>query len=193
MTNKYSVLALLIILVIVMAIGAIFYINKVNGLNSPLVEGGQPPSKIKNKTDKKFGLAIGDYAPDFVLEDLQGEEFSLSDSKGKYLLLNFWATWCPACREEMPDLKQFYLDNKNDVVVVGVNLGESKKVVQNFITKGGYGYPILMDYTKELSYIYQISVIPTTYLISPEGRIEYVKRGLITREELNQLKEEFIK
>ncbi|MGM0370447.1 MAG: TlpA family protein disulfide reductase [Bacillota bacterium] len=136
------------------------------------------------------GISLNQIAPDFTLTNLAGEEVSLSDYRGDYVILNFWATWCPPCRREMPNLEEFYATNKDDFVVLAVDLGEAKQQVQQFIEEGGYSFPVLLDHDKEIGTKYNVSAIPTSYFIDPQGVIKHIKKGAVTTEELNQIKKD---
>ncbi|MGM0502417.1 MAG: redoxin domain-containing protein [Bacillota bacterium] len=135
------------------------------------------------------GIKVSQIAPDFTLTNLKGEEVSLSDYRGQYVLLNFWATWCPPCRREIPDLNSFYEDNKEEFVLLAVDLGEPKEQVENFIDQGDYNFPVLLDETRKIGSKYNVSAIPTTYFINPQGEIKHIKKGAVTIEELNKIKE----
>lgn len=182
---------IIVILLILLGIGGGVIYNQ--GVDNQPSEFIQEDSKAKQKSQAKskediYGLGIGDYAPEFNLENLAGEDIHLSDYQGKYLLLNFWATWCPPCRKEMPDLNEFYQENRGEFVVVGVNIGEDKEDVKKFMHSRGYDYPILLDRDRQVAFLYRASVIPTSYFINPQGQIQYIKRGLVTKEELEEIK-----
>jgi len=89
---------------------------------------------------------IGYPAPDFTLNDLDGNEVSLSDFRGKVVFLNFWAIGCPPCRFEMPEMEELYQEYKNkDVVIIGVDLGEYRSSVKSFIEENGYSWTFVID------------------------------------------------
>jgi peroxiredoxin len=130
-----------------------------NNANSAL-EGKLNPSVVKVK------------AQDFKLKDLSGKEISLSSFKGENVLLNFWATWCPPCKSEMPDMEKLYQETKDsDLVILAVNIGEDRDTVKEFIDNNKYNYRILLDSDTSVSEKYTITSIPTTYLIDKEGNI----------------------
>src|SRR5690606_9146948 len=121
---------------------------------------------------EKIGTETGNQAPDFQLKQMDGSTVSLSDFRGEIVFLNFWATWCPPCRKEMPDLQRFYEDI--DAVVLGVNLTDteiSAHQVQQFLETFQISFPVVMDTAGEVSRLYQIRPIPTTYIIDSEGII----------------------
>ena len=122
------------------------------------------------------GLTKGDVAPDFTLTTLDGKEVKLSDLKGKKVVLNFWATWCPPCKAEMPHMQNFYEDYSQDenVEILAINLTNGDKVesVQNFVQDYGLTFPIPMDEEGKVNEIYQAITIPTSYMIDTKGRIQ---------------------
>lgn len=122
---------------------------------------------------------------DFKLEDLNGNMVSLSDYKGKKVYINFWATWCPPCKAEMPDIEKLYQETKDsDLVILAVNVGEDKNTVQKFIKDNGYNFPILLDVTGEVSQKYQVTGIPTSYFIDTEGYLDDGASGPIPLESM---------
>jgi len=107
---------------------------------------------------------------DFTLPSLSGETRSLSSYKRKVVLLNFWATWCPPCRAEMPSMEKLYSSFKGkDFEILAVNLQEDPKTVKDFVTKNGYTFPILLDSEGRTGSVYGVRGIPTTYVIDKEG------------------------
>ncbi|MFH1576977.1 MAG: TlpA disulfide reductase family protein [Candidatus Margulisiibacteriota bacterium] len=111
-------------------------------------------------------------AIDFTLEDLNGQTRTLADYKGKVVFLNFWATWCPPCRSEMPSMQELYKSwDDSEFEMLAINIGEDKKTVENFAENGGYTFPILLDRDKKIAEKYMIRGIPTTYIINKEGKI----------------------
>jgi thiol-disulfide isomerase/thioredoxin len=109
---------------------------------------------------------------DFTLPDLNGKEISLGSLKGKKVMLNFFATWCPPCKAEMPDMEKLYQETKNsDFVILAVNLGEDADVVKDFMKKNNYNFPVLLDLKGTVADKYSISAIPTTYFLDKEGNI----------------------
>ncbi len=124
------------------------------------------------------GLDQGDTPPDFELETLTGEKVRLSDLKGKKVILNFWATWCPPCKAEMPHMENFYkkLKPEDNVELVSVNLtsaeNRGQKAVEEFVDAYKLTFPILLD-TEELGMTdYKVFSIPTTYILGTDGTID---------------------
>ncbi len=112
-------------------------------------------------------------APDFTLSTFEGEEVALSDYDGDIIFLNFWATWCPPCRKEMPSMQTLYEQMEGrPFTMLAVNLQEEKETVEQFITEKGYTFPVLLDTSAEVGgAMYGVQSIPTTYIISKEGEI----------------------
>jgi len=119
-------------------------------------------------------------APDFLLQDLSGQEINLQDFRGQAIILNFWATWCPPCKAEMPDLEQVNLQYQNKgLVVIGINRTDQENYseVPEFIVTNKITFPILLDSTGEIAQKYDVSALPTTFFIFPDGIIHKVIIG----------------
>jgi thiol-disulfide isomerase/thioredoxin len=107
---------------------------------------------------------------DFQLESLDGRTVKLSSFSGKVVFLNFWATWCPPCRSEMPSMQKLYTHLKDKgLEVVAVDLQENKPAVQDFFKKYGLSFTALLDKTGQVGYTYGARSIPTTYIIDRQG------------------------
>lgn len=123
------------------------------------------------------GLNQGDLAPNFTLTTLDGKTVKLSDYKGKKVILNFWATWCPPCRAEMPHMQNYYEDFAEDegVEILAVNLtdGDTREKVEDFVADYGLTFPILMDEEGMAGKTYQAVTIPTSYMIDTTGKIQH--------------------
>lgn len=143
----------------------------------------------KKPTQNRNGVNINNVktkAPDFKLKDLDGKEISLSDLKGKKVYINFFATWCPPCKEEMPDLEKLYQETKNsDLIILAISGGEDKSTVENFVKENNYNFEVLLDPDGVANMSYNISSIPTSYFIDENGNIVNKRIGLMT---LNQMK-----
>lgn len=111
-------------------------------------------------------------APDFTLKDLNGKPHRLSDYRGNVVLLNFWATWCPPCRHEMPSMQRAYeaLQDRG-FVIVGVEVGEGWETVAPFVDQMHVTYPILLDESSSISRQWRVVGLPMTYVIDPRGRV----------------------
>lgn len=139
------------------------------------------------------GLEQYSPAPDFTLETLAGEEITLSELKGKKVILNFWATWCPPCKAEMPHMQEFYskLTEEDKVELVAINVTESEKLgvgeVEKFVDSYGLSFPIPMDMTGQVSKLYGVFSMPTTFMIDTQGRIAQKVIGPLDEKTLNEL------
>lgn len=159
-----------------------------NGQVSESAAAGETESSLPDTSDRVE-------APDFTLVDQYGEEHKLSDYKGKVVFLNFWATWCPPCREEMPDIEALYKEygeNSEDLVILSVanpktkdnpnNNDKTIEEVTKFMEDNGYSYPTLMDTTGDVLLQYYITAFPTTFMIDREGRVIGYASGALTKD-----------
>lgn len=111
-------------------------------------------------------------APGFVLKNMDGEHVSLTALRGKVILLNFWATWCRPCKEEMPAFEKLYVKYKDrGFVVLAVSINRSKASIEDFLEDMDLSYPILMDDDSKVLKLYKVYSIPTTFLIDKTGFI----------------------
>lgn len=116
------------------------------------------------------GLAAGTEAPDFQLKDLQGNIVKLSDFRGKKVMLNFWAPWCPPCKQEMPEMQKFHEAAGNEISILAVNIDPQYNSAK-FIEKMGINFPILLDVKDEVNTQYKVMTVPATYFIDDKGII----------------------
>lgn len=193
---KKTILIALTVLVVALSVFAVSdYNKKQQALITPPSNStnekntGNEASEPKDNTDSKETAEAGNSekiaAPDFKLKDLRGKEVSLSDLKGKRVFVNFWATWCPPCKAEMPELEKLYQETKDsDLVIIAVDLGEDKATVQKFIEKNKYNFQVLLDTNNEAAALYGIRSIPTSYFIDKDGYIVNGKIGAMNLEEM---------
>jgi cytochrome c biogenesis protein CcmG/thiol:disulfide interchange protein DsbE len=134
-------------------------------------------------------------APEFSLRDLQGNSLSMSSYKGKVLVLNFWATWCPPCRREIPDFIEAYKELKDKgLEILGVSVDElSADALRDWTQKAGMNYPVAMATPKIIADYRPGEYIPATIVIDRRGRIRYRQSSLMDKETLLRLFEEFSK
>jgi peroxiredoxin len=117
-------------------------------------------------------------APDFTLRSLEGQNLRLQEQRGKVVLLNFWATWCAPCREEMPHLNRLYEKYRaSGFNLLGVNVDEDTRNTGGVASKLGLKFPILLDGDKQVSKLYNLSSMPSTVLIDRDGRQRYLHKG----------------
>ena len=136
-----------------------------------------------NGSEVQFGASKGDTAYDFYLEDMDGNVVSLSDFRGKKVFLNFWASWCPPCRVEMPHLQEFAEENE-DVVVLGVNVTSSESSLDNvkgFVDEFGLTFPNLYG-TDDITNLYDVEFLPTSYFIDSNGVVNESVIGTATKD-----------
>ncbi|HEX6594306.1 MAG TPA: TlpA disulfide reductase family protein [Bacillota bacterium] len=132
----------------------------------------------QSEDTETIGLEVGNVAPDFELETLEGEMVKLSDYRGERVMVNFWATWCPPCRAEIPDMQKFH--EKTDIQILAINLTDTesdKDKVPTFVKNFGMTFKVLMDESSEVANQYQIQPIPTSYMIDSNGVIQFKAMG----------------
>jgi len=123
----------------------------------------------------------GQPAPEFTLKSLKDKNLSLKELRGQVVMINFWATWCGPCRQEIPALNTLYEKYRDTgFVLLGVNVdSESANAIQ-MVSRLKTTYPILFDADKRASMLYQVSAMPTTILIDRDGKVRYIQKGYVT-------------
>jgi len=156
----------------------------------------KPESKKEEKKEEAEASEDKSEYPmayDFTAKDLlTGKEFSLSDFRGKVVFLNFWGSWCPPCRMEMPAFQKVYEDYDGQVVIIGVGINDNPGSLTQFAKSINITYPITHDRTSEIARHYRIRSLPTTYRIDQEGRVRGVAVGALTEEQLTKAIEELL-
>jgi thiol-disulfide isomerase/thioredoxin len=127
--------------------------------------------------------SVAAMAHDFSFKDTQGKMQRLVDYRGKWVLVNFWATWCPPCQEETPGLIELHNAHKNkDLVVIGVALDSTRAAVDEFIQKYAITYPIIFSsYTTAETEVGTVEGLPTSYLYDPSGKQVIYQEGLLSK------------
>lgn len=171
--------------VLLILMGIMTFTGWMNGMTSYLSSAGNgkvTEEPAEEETEEEYRQVVE--APDFTLTDQFGNTHTLSDYKGQVVFLNFWATWCGPCRNEMPDIQKLYEEygeNKEDVVILGIanpktdayptNSDVSAEEITDFLMENGYTYPTVMDETGEFFAKYGISAFPTTFMIDRDGNV----------------------
>lgn len=124
---------------------------------------------------------------DFTLPDIKGKSVSLSDFRGKWVIVNYWATWCPPCLEEIPDLVDLYDNNRDSLVVLGINHEEvNDEYLAEFVESHMISYPVLRSAPVPVTELGPVLGLPTTYIISPAGKSVARQEGPVTRDNIEQ-------
>ncbi len=181
MNSKFKLVIGIIIFIIFLDVVYLVYTN--------FSENYEPYSlsDLTQQNDKATDKASAD---DFVVYDRSGQEVRLSDFRGKPVVLNFWASWCPPCKSEMPYFNDAYLANKDQVVFLMVDLVDKQRETpekgQKYVAEQGYSFPVYFDNGQDAAKTYRVSAIPMTYFINAEGRVVSNHRGGISAEKLKQ-------
>ncbi len=163
---------ILVIITLLIGIFAFTYVNNQTTNNRPEV-----------------GVEIGKSAPDFELRDLNDKSVKLSDYRGQKIFLNFWASWCPPCRAEMPDMQKLHDEDFSDFTIIAVNVGENKSTAAEFIMKNNLDFEVILDNEKEVSSEYLVRGIPTSYFLDENGVIINKISGVISYQKMIELAE----
>lgn len=171
---------------------AAFFVTNSYGKNKTVTTSPSIQSEATQDINQSSAGNIGastesdpEKAIDFTLKDLNGNKVSLSDFKGKNVYLNFFATWCPPCRAEMPDIEKVYQKYKDkDFVVLAVDLGEDKDTVKSFIEKNKYNFKVVLDSDQSVAEKYNISAIPVSVFIDKKGNVVAKKVGAMSNGEM---------
>jgi len=133
-----------------------------------------PGGKTEGVKKTREGISEGEIAPDFTLKDLKGTEVNLKEFRGKVVLLNFWATWCPPCRKEIPSMVELYKKYKDrGLEIIGVNLDKlGKSEVEKFSLEHKINFPVLLNPSGDAAARYGVVVLPTTIFLDRYGKIK---------------------
>ncbi len=188
---KENVRYIILAVAILMIIGVILIIQKPYK-KTEIVQG----EALGVKKAQETGIEIGSLAPNFILKDINGNLVKLSDFRDKKaVVINFWASWCPFCLEEMPDFEEGSQKYKDEVVILGINRGEKQDVAINYAKNQlpvEITYPVLLDSNEDVSNVYILRGMPVTYFINKNGIIINRYFGKITKEIMEQEIEKLI-
>ena len=125
-------------------------------------------------------IATSSAAPDFTLRTLGGPNLRLAEQRGRVVMINFWATWCGPCRQEMPQLSKLYDKYRAaGFVLLGVNVDDDVRNATAVATKLGVSFPVLLDTDKTVSKLYELATMPSTVLVDRDGQVRYLHRGYL--------------
>jgi thiol-disulfide isomerase/thioredoxin len=127
-------------------------------------------------------VVIGSPAPDFSLTSLDNQTVKLSQFRGTPVLINFWATWCPPCKEELPLLVKTHQANQDRLVILGVDMAEEAGVVRDKVREVGITYPVLLDSQNEVTNRYQVRGYPTSLFVDKNGIVQRITVGQLTED-----------
>ncbi|HKX40163.1 MAG TPA: TlpA disulfide reductase family protein [Burkholderiaceae bacterium] len=131
-------------------------------------------------TTTAHAIAPASAAPDFTLRTMNGPNLRLAEQRGRVVMVNFWATWCGPCRQEMPHLNRLYEKYRaSGFVLLGVNVDDDAANAVALAAKLGIAFPVLLDTNKGVSKLYDLSTMPSTVLIDRDGKVRYVHRGYL--------------
>ena len=192
----YVIRALAVLLAMLLVVTAAACTPSDGGLETnPIIgEGTTAPEGTSAPTDtptdgETEGEAVNK-APDFTVQDGEGNSVKLSDFFGKPIVLNFWASWCPPCKAELPDFEDACKKYDGEVVFLMVNMTDNQmetvEVAKDFVKTHGYTFPVYYDVSYEAATVYGIRSIPQTYFINAEGEAVASATGMISAEQLEQ-------
>jgi peroxiredoxin len=160
-------------------VGLLMMVLILGGNNQPNAQG----VTVVNLDDSVSAalVQVGKPAPPISAQTPDGDTLNLSDLRGKMVAINFWATWCPPCRVEMPALQAAYTGRANgDLVVLAVNVGEPASQVQDFVDEFDLTFPVVLDPSEEIANTYGVKGLPVTIWVDSEGIVQNQHIGLLT-------------
>ena len=151
---------------------------------NPVTDAGL--SEQSDRIVESGSVSVNSTAPIFSLPNLTGARVKLDDYLGKVVIVNFWATWCAPCKEEIPFLDEFSLEHPDTIAILGIAVSDSEESVRSFIEQINVSYPILIDETGVVGSTYHVVEYPTTYFVDATGIIRGKYIGLMTPRILQQ-------
>jgi thiol-disulfide isomerase/thioredoxin len=163
--------------------------NNTNNTEAPkeddaIINDGDDENFV-SEDDDVFMIEAGKKIPNFKMKTLSGDFIEPQQFEGKIVMLNFWATWCTYCDQEMPDLN--IIDKAEDVVVIAINAQEKQSVIQEYIDDGGYEFLTVLDEDGLFSNLFGISSLPVTFFINEEGILIGAMPTMMTLEQMEQI------
>lgn len=192
--NLITFICLLALLVIVLAAASLIYRANEGEAENGFVNNADEIKSEATQDDTSETIPSDiELAPDFTVFDGEGNKVKLSDHIGKPVVVNFWATWCGFCVEEMPAFENAYKKYKDDVVFMMINASESEEVSLAFVREKGYTFPLYYDKSLSATYAYGVSGIPFTLVIDKYGSVYGYQSGMLSQEVLNSVLETVVK
>ena len=186
MKGKHIIVGLLLVFVLLLGGAYALYTTLGSQVETEHLATQEPSESSAQSGEEEQKVA----ALDFAVEDGTGNQVHLSDYLGKPLVLNFWASWCGPCKNEMPDFDEVYQQRKDEVTFFMVNVTdgsqETLESAQAYVKEQGFSLPIFYDTQMEASIAYSVSGLPTTFFIDAEGYIVAWANGMISRETLEK-------
>lgn len=171
----------------VAAVGILAFIAV--GLLHPNTTPTASSNPASSSSNAPVGLQVGDAAPNFTLAMLDGKKVSLSDYRGKPVMLNFWYATCPGCLAEIPGMQKFYASQQaagKDFVILGVNSVDDAQTAQQFVQDEGMTYQVVLDDNQRVATLYNLGATPTSYFIDRQGIIRATVVGPVDDTTLQQ-------
>lgn len=189
--NNKRLLILVLLLIVVIAL--MWLLPSPDSTQPTNEQKATTEQKAEEETDENTTLVkVGDKAPDFRVEMFDGTTFTLASLEGKVVLLNFWATWCPPCRDELSRVQKDVIDRfvrpDGDFVFLPISRGEARETVAAFREKMGYTFPMGLDPEQQIYKLYASNYIPRNFLIGRDGKVIALTVGY-DEEEFNQFLE----
>lgn len=189
-------------ILVVVAVAAILYDKLAPGHSPEALVFTQEPGSVSKSGQTAAAQPVSNNAgtsqeeapdtkaPDFTVQDRDGKAVSLHSLEGKPVIVNFWASWCPPCKAEMPDFEAAYKQHGGDIQFMMVNMTdggrETVATAEQFIQQQGYTFPVYFDTEQDAAFTYGVSAIPTTYFIDAQGNLVAYAAGAITSQQLEQ-------
>ncbi|MDI3256968.1 MAG: TlpA disulfide reductase family protein [Kyrpidia sp.] len=168
---------LFVVVVVLIAVAVVMNTRQMNSFGEGSAGGGT-------------ALPIKGYlAPDFTLKSFEGQSVTLSLERGKPVFLNFWASWCPPCQAETPDLVEMHKKYGDKIAFYGINLTheDDRQKALDFIRNYKIDYPVLSDVEGKVADLYRVQAIPTSVFIGSDGKIAELVQGMLTKQDMDRL------